>query len=34
MESFENLFTYTPMEFSIVSHTLTLGFAVMLAALF
>ncbi len=32
--SFENLFSYSPMEYDIVSHTLTLGFAVMLAALF
>lgn len=32
--SFENFFSYTPLEFDIVSHTLTLGFAVMLAALF
>ena len=30
----ENLFSYTPMAYDIVSHTLTLGFAVMLAALF
>lgn len=33
-ESFENFFSYNTMEFAIVSHTLTLGFAVMLAALF
>ncbi|GAB4516161.1 MAG: bacteriorhodopsin-like [Anaerolineae bacterium] len=32
--SFENLFQYTPMEYYIISHVLTLGFAVMLAALF
>lgn len=30
----ENLLTYSPIAYSIVSHTLTLGFAVMLAALF
>lgn len=34
MTSFENFFSYTPMAYDIVSHTLTLGFAVMLAALF
>ncbi len=34
MTSFENFFNYTPMAFDMVSHTLTLGFAVMLAALF
>lgn len=34
MTSMENLFSYTPMAYDIVSHTLTLGFAVMLAALF
>lgn len=32
--SFENLFSYTPMGYDIVAHTLTLGYAVMLAALF
>ncbi len=32
--SFENFFTYSPMAFDIVNHTLTLGYAVMLAALF
>jgi bacteriorhodopsin len=30
----ENLFSYTPMAYEIVAHTLTLGFGVMLAALF
>jgi hypothetical protein len=30
----ENLFTYSPMAYAIVAHTLTLGFGVMLAALF
>jgi bacteriorhodopsin len=30
----ENLFSYSPMAYEIVSHVLTLGFAVMLAALF
>lgn len=30
----ENLFSYTPMAYEMVSHVLTLGFAVMLAALF
>lgn len=30
----ENLFTYSPMAYGIVSHILTLGFGVMLAALF
>ncbi|MEL6271183.1 MAG: bacteriorhodopsin [Chloroflexota bacterium] len=33
MESFENFYAYTPMEYFMVAHTLTLGFAVMLAAL-
>lgn len=32
--SFENLFTYSPMAYDIVNHTLTLGYAVMAAALF
>jgi bacteriorhodopsin len=32
--SMENFFSYSPMSYDIVSHTLTLGFAVMLAALF
>lgn len=32
--SFENLFSYSPMGYDIVAHTLTLGYAVMLAALF
>lgn len=30
----ENLFSYSPMAYEMVSHVLTLGFAVMLAALF
>jgi len=30
----ENLFTYSPMAYAIVAHTLTLGFGVMAAALF
>jgi bacteriorhodopsin len=30
----ENLFSYSPMAYQMVSHVLTLGFAVMLAALF
>ncbi len=33
MLSFENYFSYTPFEFYISSHVLTLGFAVMAAAL-
>ncbi|MFW5772567.1 MAG: bacteriorhodopsin, partial [Phototrophicaceae bacterium] len=32
--SFENLYEYNTLEFYMVSHTLTLAFAVMLAALF
>ena len=32
--NFENLFSYSPMAYDIVSQTLTLGYAVMLAALF
>lgn len=32
--SFENLFSYSPMGYDIVAHILTLGYAVMLAALF
>lgn len=32
--SFENLFSYTPMGYDIIAHTLTLGYAVMLAGLF
>ena len=32
--SFENLFSYSPMAYDMVAHTLTLGYAVMLAALF
>lgn len=32
--SMENFFSYSPMSYDIVSHTLTLGYAVMLAALF
>lgn len=32
--SFENFFEYSPMAYDIVNHTLTLGYAVMLAALF
>ncbi|MDJ0753940.1 MAG: bacteriorhodopsin [Ardenticatenaceae bacterium] len=32
--SFENLFSYSPMAYDIVAHTLTLGYAVMLAGLF
>lgn len=32
--SFENLFDYSPMGYDIIAHTLTLGYAVMLAALF
>lgn len=32
--SFENLFNYSPMGYDIVAHTLTLGYAVMLAGLF
>lgn len=32
--SYENLFSYNTMEFYMVSHTLTVGFAIMLAALF
>jgi bacteriorhodopsin len=34
MLNFENLFSYTPMAYDMVSHVLTLGYAVMLAALF
>lgn len=33
MLSFENLFTYSPMAHDMVAHVLTLGYAVMLAAL-
>jgi bacteriorhodopsin len=32
--SFENFFSYSPMAYDVVSHALTLGYAVMLAALF
>ena len=32
--SFENLFSYSPMGYDIIAHTLTLGYAVMLAGLF
>ncbi len=32
--SFENFFAYNTMEFDMVSHTLTLGYAVMLSGLF
>jgi hypothetical protein len=32
--SFENFFVYNALEFDIISHVLTLGYAVMLAALF
>lgn len=32
--NFENLFSYSPMAYDIVAQTLTLGYAVMLAALF
>jgi bacteriorhodopsin len=31
---FENIFSYSPMAYDIVAHVLTLGYAVMLAALF
>lgn len=34
MLNFENLFSYSPMGYDMVSHVLTLGYAVMLAALF
>jgi bacteriorhodopsin len=34
MLNFENLFSYSPMAYNMVAHVLTLGYAVMLAALF
>lgn len=34
MLNFENLFSYNPMAYNMVAHVLTLGYAVMLAALF
>jgi hypothetical protein len=34
MLNFENLFSYTPMAYDMVSHVLTLGYAVMLAGCF
>ena len=34
MLNFENLFSYSPMAYDMISHVLTLGYAVMLAALF
>ncbi len=34
MLNFENLFSYDPMAYDMVAHILTLGYAVMLAALF
>ena len=34
MLNFENLYSYSPMAYDMVSHVLTLGYAVMLAALF
>jgi bacteriorhodopsin len=34
MLNFENLFSYSPMAYDMVAHVLTLGYAVMLAALF
>ncbi len=33
MLNFENLFSYSPVAYQIVGHVLTLGYAVMLAAL-
>ena len=34
MLNFENLFSYSPMAYDMVAHVLTLGYAIMLAALF
>jgi bacteriorhodopsin len=34
MLNFENMFSYSPMAYDMVAHVLTLGYAVMLAALF
>ncbi len=34
MINFENMFSYSPMAYEMVAHVLTLGYAVMAAALF